>query len=218
MLKNPLFRLVLACLIVSVAMLSTAARAETTIVKHTSAVVKTHPSQGTVREIKGAQAEVFTTAEGVTMNFRTDELEPGHVYTAWLAIFNAPEKCAAASCTGDDIIKNTAAVKGEITYADGILTTKDGKMSFAGFVAAGKVAKAWFGNGLTNPMGAQFLIVINDHGLFIPDLAASMLNSYRGGCTDKSLPAAFPDTAKADGTPGPNTCKLIQVAALQQLP
>src|SRR5258706_711317 len=139
MLRNPLLRLGLVCLIISVSVLSTAAQAAPAAVKYTSAVVKTQSSQVPVREIKGAHAEIFSTAEGVTMNFRTEELEPGHVYTAWLAIFNAPEKCAAAACTGDDVIKNTAAVKGEITYADGILTTKDGKMTFAGYVAAGKV-------------------------------------------------------------------------------
>jgi len=43
-----------------------------------------------------------------------------------------------------------------------------------------------------------------------------MLNTYRSGCTDESLPASFPDTAKADGEPGPNTCALVQAAVFQQ--
>jgi len=47
-------------------------------------------------------------------------------------------------------------------------------------------------------------------------MAEMMLNTYRSGCTDESLPASFPDTAKADGEPGPNTCALVQAAVFQQ--
>jgi hypothetical protein len=47
-------------------------------------------------------------------------------------------------------------------------------------------------------------------------MATTMLQSYRGGCTDESLPGAFPDTAKNDGIPGPNTCQLFQDVIFQQ--
>jgi hypothetical protein len=43
-----------------------------------------------------------------------------------------------------------------------------------------------------------------------------MLNTYRGGCSDESLPPPFPDTAKSDGEPGPNTCRLVQFTVFQQ--
>ena len=39
-----------------------------------------------------------------------------------------------------------------------------------------------------------------------------MLASYRGGCTDESLSKRAPQSAIADGEPGPNTCKLVQFA------
>jgi len=74
----------------------------------------------------------------------------------------------------------------------------------------------WFGNGFTNPTGAEIHLVINDHGPLIPEMADTMLNSYRGGCTDESLPGSFPETAKADGEPGPNTCALVQATIFQQ--
>jgi hypothetical protein len=43
-----------------------------------------------------------------------------------------------------------------------------------------------------------------------------MLNTYRGGCSDDSLPPPFPDSAKADGEAGPNACRLIQDAVFMQ--
>jgi len=50
----------------------------------------------------------------------------------------------------------------------------------------------------------------------IPDLVANQISTFRGGCTDASLPPPFPATAKADGLPGPNTCRLYQFAIFQQ--
>jgi hypothetical protein len=75
---------------------------------------------------------------------------------------------------------------------------------------------SWFGNGYWNLLGAEIHLVINDHGPLVSHLAHSMLNSYRGGCTDESLPPPFPATAKADGTPGPNTGRLVQDVAFVQ--
>jgi hypothetical protein len=40
-----------------------------------------------------------------------------------------------------------------------------------------------------------------------------MIQTYRAGCTDSSIPGIFPASARADGTPGPNTCQLYQMAA-----
>lgn len=89
---------------------------------------------------------------------------------------------------------------------DGIVVGGEGKGHFNGFLAIGDMPNSWFDNGYRNPQGAEIHIVINDHGPLIPDMAENMLNSYRGGCTDASLPPPFPATAKADGKPGPNTC------------
>jgi len=200
----------------SVLGLAVSAQDEAGTVQHTLSAVRTHPSQGDVVEVEGAQAELFATENGITMNFRTSGLEEGHVYTAWWAIINNPENCETSPCTGADILGNTDGVNAEVTYADSILASEEGKMEFAAYLATGDVPEAWFGNGLTNPLGAEVQVIINDHGPFIPDIVDNMLNSYRGGCTDESLPPPFPDTAKSDGEPGPNTCKLIQFAVFQQ--
>lgn len=55
-------------------------------------------------------------------------------------------------------------------------------------------------------------LVVHDHGPFLPDLGATIATTYRGSCAEDGIPAPFPDTAKADGEPGPNTCRLVQVA------
>jgi hypothetical protein len=46
----------------------------------------------------------------------------------------------------------------------------------------------------------------------IAGLEEEMVSTYRAGCTDASLPAFFPPSAFADGTPGHNTCRLWQTA------
>lgn len=105
----------------------------------------------------------------------------------------------------------------EVTYADGIIADESREGYFAAVLSAGEVENnPWFGNGFTKPTGAEIHLVINSHGLLISDMAAEMLNTYRGGCTDDSLPPPFPETAKADGEPNPNSCALIQEAISQQ--
>ncbi|MGH2592273.1 MAG: hypothetical protein ACRDGG_02035, partial [Anaerolineae bacterium] len=80
------------------------------------------------------------------------------------------------------------------------------------------VPGGWFGNGFTNPRGAEIHLVLHDHGPMIPELVANQISTLRGGCTDASVPAAYPPIAKADGIPGPNTCRLVQFAVFQQQP
>lgn len=61
---------------------------------------------------------------------------------------------------------------------------------------------------------AEIHLVLNDHGPALAEHMPSMIRTYRGGCSDASpFPAVFPQTALGDGTKGPNTCRLFQVAA-----
>ena len=215
-----IFRLSIVLLaLVAVLTVPVLVTAQDTSVQMTSADVFTHPSQGDVQMVEGAQATLFTTEAGATMTFRTDLLEDGHVYTAWWVIVNNPEACSATPCPTSEILGNSDLVQTEVTQADGILVSEEGAMEFAGFLAAGDVDadEAWFGNGFTNPLGAEIHIVINDHGLLIPDMTDTMLNTYRGGCQDEGLPPPFPPTAISDGEVGPNTCRLIQVAVFHQV-
>jgi hypothetical protein len=184
----------------------------------THADVFTHPSQGDVTQVEGAEAILYTTAEGAAMSFHTNNLEDNHVYTAWFVIINNPSACANTPCTAGDVLTDSDKVEAEVVQADSILLSSTAPMQFSGFVAVGDVESdnAWFGNGFTNPNGAEIHIIINDHGPLVDGMAATMLSSYRGGCQDEGLPSAFPETAISDGEAGPNTCRLIQYAIFQQ--
>jgi hypothetical protein len=216
--KKFTFLIVLLALVLVLTVPALVTAAETDV-QMTSAEVFTHPSQGDVLMVEGAQATLFTTEAGATMTFRTDLLEDGHVYTAWWVIVNNPEACSATPCPTSEILGNSDLLQSEVTQADGILVSEEGVMEFAGFLAAGAVDvdEAWFGNGFTNPLGAEIHMVINDHGLLIADMADTMLNTYRGGCQDEGLPPPFPATAISDGEPGPNTCRLVQFAVFHQV-
>ncbi|WP_434053923.1 MAG: hypothetical protein RDA78_03200 [Roseibium sp.] len=164
------------------------------------------------KPIKGSEARLSRTASGATMTLRTAELVPGHVTTAWWVIMTRPENCSATPCTAEDVIGRAAEVGTQIVYADGAVNAPDGHAEFAAYLPAGSVFGGWYDQSFDAPQESEIHLVLNDHGPLIPDIAAAMLTSYRGGCRDDSLPPPFPDTAKADGTVGPNACRLIQDA------
>ena len=86
-------------------------------------------------------------------------------------------------------------------------------MAVTGSFAAGSL-DGWLPNGsLQDPRAAQIQLVLNDHGPKLQGFMPGMIQTYRTGCTDASIPGIFPPSARADGTPGPNTCQLYQMAA-----
>ena len=177
------------------------------------AEVKTHPSQGDVKTIEGAEARLVRTSEGIFVSLDTAGLTPGYAYTLLLAVINDPGACQTSPCKPADVIGRAADTKSDIVgVADGAVAWEDGKARFASFQPVGELAGGWFGNGLQNPAGAEIHLVVHDHGPMLPDLGALMLTTYRSGCAHESIPAAFPDEAKMDGEPGPNTCRLAQLA------
>ena len=178
-----------------------------------TAQVNWHPQSGS-GAVSGAWAQLVRSENGASFNFHATELKPGHVYTVWFVVVNNPDACTMSPCPASEVILNSAAVQSDVTYGAGHVVGKSGRASFAGHVATGELANAWFGNGFNND--AEIHLVLNDHGPMIPELASNMLHSYRGGCTDASLPPIFPATAIADGIPGPNMCRLYQTAIFQQ--
>lgn len=181
--------------------------------------VISHPSQGPVVNIEGATTKITSYEEGIAVNMQTKNLEPGHVYTLVFAVMNKPQDCANAPglCTPVDVLKNWQVTGSDVVYADGAVADSSGTVNFRAFVEANQPQGFWFNSGLTNPMGAEIHLLVQDHGPAIADKLSSMLTSFRGGCRDEGLPKAAPTTAKADGEPGPNTCRLVQVSRFQQL-
>ena len=184
--------------------------------QHLTAVVRTHPSQGPVTAVAGAEASLVTNDAGAQVRLTTSGLPPGHPHTVWFVAINNPDQCAARPCTAVDILVNSTAVQSEVTFAAGNIVGGEGTATFAGTVRAGAVPGGWFGNGLTNPRGAEIHLIVQDHGPKIAGLVANQLSTVRGGCTDASLPVLYPPAAFADGIPGPNTCRLRQFAIFQQ--
>jgi len=178
--------------------------------------VETHPSQGDVTIIEDGHAMLVTNEDGLFAHMVTDNLEDGHVYTFWVVIVNNPEACEAFPCTAPEIINNSDALESEVTWGDSMIYYDGVEPKFNAYVPVGDVHEPWIGNGLTNPTGAEIHLVVNDHGEFIPEMTADMLGTYRGGCTDDSLPGLFPEAATSDGEAGPNTCRLIQDAIFKQ--
>ncbi len=156
---------------------------------------------------------------GASVTLRTSQLKPGHAYTLWWAIINNPEACASHPdpCTPHDVLFNTQIVQAQVTYAAGHVVGESGRATFSAHLPAGDIDDGWFPDqGFTDPLGAEIHLVVNDHGPKLDEHMPDMIRTYRGGCTDESLPPVFPATAFADGEPGPNTCRLAQTATFQQ--
>ncbi|MDX1400699.1 MAG: hypothetical protein R3245_02155 [Kiloniellales bacterium] len=172
--------------------------------------VETHPSQGDIRVIEGATAILSASEKGIFASISTKELVPGNAYTLWFVAINAPENCENSPCKGSDVLKLSEKTQSDVGYGDGLVAGPDGKGEFATFVPVGKLRQAWIGHGLQKPLSAEIHLVLHDHGPLLADKVSTMIGSYRGGCRDESLPEIVPATAKSDGAPGPNDCKLVQ--------
>jgi hypothetical protein len=180
-----------------------------------STVVKTHPSQGDVAIIVDAGAHLQANDNGIFVNFDTSGLTPGHVHTLWLVAINNPAACESAPCTSKDALKRTDIVKADVGYAGGMIVSENGAGNFTAYQPIGTLAGAWFADGLQSTDQVEIHLVVNDHGPVIEGQAADMLSTYRGGCTDASIPGPMPASARAQGMPGPNQCRLVQFSIFQ---
>lgn len=161
---------------------------------------------------EGAVAQLRRNESGISYSIRTNQLRAGHAYTVWVAVVNNPAACQDTPCSPADILKRPE-TNGQLTYGTGHVAGSSGEAGFGGGLTRGPLPDGWLADrGLDDPLGAEVHLVLNDHGPVIPELMPEMIQTYRAGCTDESLPPIFPATAKADGTPGPNTCQLRQVA------
>lgn len=181
----------------------------------TSSPLMWHPQTGLSGAVgSGATATLVRRPDGVSFNIRTTSLRASHAYTVWFVVVNNPSACAASPCSGPDIVLN-AATDSQVTYGAGHISGRSGRAGFAGSFAAGPI-EGWLpGGGLWDPMTAEIQLVINDHGPKLRSYMPEMIQTYRAGCTDASIPPIFPASARADGTPGPNACQLYQMAAFQ---
>lgn len=188
--------------------------------QRTTAMVVTHPSLGPAVPVSGAGATLTSRDNGVSFVLKTADLVPGNAYTVWWVKIDAPQNCATIPCGGGDVLGNVEGVLSNVAYGGGHLAGGTGKATFAGAFSTGAVPGGWFDNEFTNPRGAEIHLVVMDHGPALPRLLANQISTLRGGCTDESVNtppiAGFPQVAKEDGIPGPNTCRLVQLAIFIQ--
>lgn len=172
-----------------------------------------HPQTGMAGAVSAdASASLVRRPDGVSFSIRTDTLRPRHAYTVWFVVINNPSACAATPCSGPDIVLNPD-TDSQVTYGAGHISGGSGRGGFAGSFQAGAIDGWLPDGGMWDPMTAQIQLVLNDHGPKLTAFMPEMTHTYRAGCTDASIPPIFPDTARADGAPGPNACQLYQVAA-----
>ena len=164
---------------------------------------------------EGTTGQLVRRESGISYSMQTSGLRPGHAYTVWVVIINNPAACAASPCSPADILLN-AATQSTVVYGTGHVVGESGMAGFGGSLRTGDLPSGWIaGGGLRNPLGAHVHLVLNDHGPVLTEYMPEMIQTYRAGCTDASLPGIFPASAKADGTPGPNECRLWQAVIFE---
>ena len=138
-------------------------------------------------------------ANGVFMTINTAGLTPGTVATAWLAVFNAPARCATNPCSPADF--GNPAVHASLVYGGGRIIGADGTAVFGGFRAVGDTMGIFMGDarGLILPLTAEIHLAVRTHGAASTDPAVlnQQLTTFTGGCP-------------------PNTCTNLQVSFHQQ--
>jgi hypothetical protein len=182
--------------------------------QHTTATVMTHPSQGPVTVVEGASARLTANDAGITVTVHTEGLDLMHAHTLWVIIINRPDLCLTSPCTPMDVLTRTDIVEANVVYGGGRVV-RSHATSFGTHLPVGEIEGGWYDYPLGDPRQAQVHLVINDHGPIIDGLTLEMTRTYRAGCTDESIPVLFPDTARADGTPGPNQCRLMQTVLFE---
>jgi hypothetical protein len=125
---------------------------------------------------------------GVTMNIFTTELDPGAVYTVWWIIFNEPENCPEAGCSGADL----GTTNGAVIWATGHVVGNDGFVNLSAHLSEGDTSGdqpfPLPGNdvGLVDASKAEIHLVVRTHGDPIPGSVYEQLSTFLGGCDDNT--------------------------------
>lgn len=172
----------------------------------------TPPSGKEPGPIEGTMAILEKGPFGAAMAIKSSGLNPGDVVTIWWVAIQKHENCKSNPCTpkeamGDGQNNDTVA-----SLAAGGVVAEDGTISLASFLPVGEVKGNFYDTTFHSPETAEYHLPMHNHGPLDPDIAQDMLNSFRAGCSDESLPGYYPDSALADGARGGFDCKTVQAA------
>jgi hypothetical protein len=80
-----------------------------------------------------------------------------------------------------------------VVYGGGHVVGGSGRTGFGGSQSTGPIPQGWLeGGALTDPRGAEVHLVLNGHGPALSAYLPEMVQTYRAGCTDASLPGNLP--------------------------
>ena len=129
--------------------------------------------------------------KGITVNFNTDGLIPGHAVTLWWVIWNNPENCTTPYACGEVDFGIADQVGVEVLYAAGHVIGGNGMGNFSARLNLNDDSESindLFGlpaaGGLVDAQKAEVHLVIRSHGPMVPGLVKDQIGAYVGGCDD----------------------------------
>ncbi|MEH6537131.1 MAG: hypothetical protein V7719_12105 [Psychroserpens sp.] len=122
-------------------------------------------------EIEGASSTLHRKKNKIMVNFKTENLIPGNVYTLWFVIFG--------DMGGPPIL---------VTYADGLIANPSGKGNFSTHLSVGDI--------FNNPLTAEVHMALRTHGPVQQGMMPEQIETIDGGCTSgfPSGPMLHPDS------------------------
>lgn len=168
--------------------------------------------------IDEATVRMLSYEDGLFIEVDTEELDHNSAYTLWLMTVSEPEACEERPCSMEDVMERSDEVQADVGYLDGTIADEDGSATLGGYQEAGELRQSWFDQGLDNPEHAEVHLIVRDHGPMVQGMAETMVNTFRGGCSDASLDEELPETALEDGEAGPNECQDVQMSFIVQEP
>ncbi|MGF1669901.1 MAG: hypothetical protein ACFCU6_05605 [Balneolaceae bacterium] len=147
------------------------------------------PPSDNEMEVDGANATLLRNKNGARINIQTRGLQPGHAYTVWVAVFDAPENCDGP-CSGAERFREGNPAEATVFGAvAGGIAGGTGTATFAGHIKPGDEPNDIAGPGdgsLDNPLTAEVHFIVRSHGPKIPGLINEQTTTLNGGCPPNS--------------------------------
>jgi hypothetical protein len=139
--------------------------------------------------IAGAWSNLVRTDHGASFTIHTSGLTAGDAVSVWWVVFNRPEECEAGegdlSCGAGDLppFGGDFSAEPSVFFATGHIIGGSGGGQFGGYTTTdGPRGEVLFGDGLTNPRGAEIHLVVRTHGPAIPSMLPGQFMSFGVGC------------------------------------
>ncbi len=173
--------------------------------------------------IPAGTSTLIRTKNGISANYSTSGLTPGHTATAWFIVFNNPELCSAPGCGVDDLGDTPA--QGDFLLTSGHVIGSEGKATFSGHVSVGDTSGSGLnelacpdtkdcGIGLQDAENALVVLALHSHGPAMEgQVLKAQISSFTGGCD--VYQGVGPDNfagSSGDIPDAPGECSTMQVS------